>query len=69
MFTIEFAIPSCSDSWVSELQKAAESVSTKADAKTAVSAGDAKAAQQAFVGAVSSLQTWASVSGIQVKGL
>ncbi|KAL0022365.1 hypothetical protein WJX77_004701 [Trebouxia sp. C0004] len=72
-----------SDSWVSEFKKAADSVSTNADSKSAVSsafssisklsssaqAGDAQGAKQAFVGIVSSLQTWASGSGLQVKGL
>lgn len=72
-----------SDSWVSEFKKAADSVSTTADSKSAVGSafssisklsnsaqsGDSTGAKQAFVGAVSSLQLWASGSGLQVKGL
>lgn len=74
---------SCSDSWVPEFKKAADSVSTNAGSKSAVTnafssisklsssaqAGDSTGAKQAFVGVVSSLQTWASGSGLQVKGL
>ncbi len=73
----------CSDSWVTEFKKAEESVSTTTDSKSSVGnafssisklgksaqSGDSKGAKQAFVGAVSSLQSWASGSGIQVKGL
>ncbi len=80
---VVFVVSQCSDSWVSEFKKAADSVSTNADSKSAVSsafssisklsssaqAGDAQGAKQAFVGVVSSLQTWASGSGLQVKGL
>lgn len=73
----------CSDSWVPEFKKAADSVSTNAASKSAVTnafssisklsssaqTGDSTGAKQAFVGVVSSLQTWASGSGLQVKGL
>ena len=73
----------CSDSWVSEFKKAADSVATNTNSKSAVSSafssisqlsssaqqGDANGAKQAFVGAVSSLQSWAAGSGLQVKGL
>ena len=73
----------CSGSWVAEFQKAADTVSTSADSKSAVSdafvsidkigtsarQGNAGAAKKAFVAAVSSLQSWASATQITVKGL
>lgn len=79
----ELLVLPCSDSWVAEFKKAADSVATNANAKSAVSSafssisklsssaqrGDSSGAKQAFVGAVSSLQSWASGSGLQVKGL
>lgn len=73
----------CSESWVSEFKKAATTAATNVDSKSAVTSafsnisqlsssaqkGDASGAKQAFVGAVSSLQSWASGSGLTVKGL
>ena len=68
---------------MSEFQKAADAASTTAESKSAVSnavtsigklgttarQGDAGAAKKAFVAAVSSLQSWAAETQINVAGL
>ena len=73
----------CSDAWVSEFKKATIAVATSSESKSAAASafknisklsnsaqqGDANAAKQAFVGAVTCLQKWSTTSGVPVKGL